>query len=423
MTTVRNCSLLIAFSCLSFFACDSDDTIAIDPVITPEIETPAQYTFERNGASTVSFSGQTTRIKMASELIDLMKDFDAMNKGNLLEFFRNDQQAPEDMYPYSDESLNTSTKSVKSKVAASQDFFSANSVESAEIKDQFEAWIVAQVDEVKPQEDIAAIAGTAGQIADGTSTRYVTGKGLEPNQLVNKGLIGALMVDQMLNNYLSTAVLDDAASGDGTNREKNDAGTVEEGKNYTAMEHKWDEAYGYLYGTSEDLSKPNATIGKDDDFLNKYMGRVEGDADFTGIAERVFNAFKLGRAAIVAKDYAVRDEQATIIRKAVSEIIAIRAVYYLQQAKASLTMETPDYGAAFHGLSEGYGFIYSLRFTRKSDSNAPYFVASEVDDLLKQLMEDGDNGLWDVKEATLDVISNAIADKFDFTVAQAGSTN
>ena len=43
--------------------------------------------------------------------------------------------------------------------------------------------------------------------------------GLEYNQLVNKGLIGALMVDQMLNNYLSAAVLDEA-----DNREQKQCG-------------------------------------------------------------------------------------------------------------------------------------------------------------------------------------------------------
>ena len=47
-----------------------------------------------------------------------------------------------------------------------------------------------------------------------------------------------------------------------------------------------------------------------DSFLNKYLSRVEGDSDFAGIAEEIYNAFKLGRAAIVAKDYTTRNVQA-----------------------------------------------------------------------------------------------------------------
>ncbi len=93
------------------------------------------------------------------------------------------------------------------------------------------------------------------------------------------------MVDQIVNNYVSTSVLDA-----GSNREDNDAGTVAEGKSYTNMEHKWDEAYGYAYGTAANTADPNLTIGADDNFLNKYIGRVEGDEDFAGIAAEIYNA-------------------------------------------------------------------------------------------------------------------------------------
>ncbi|MEL7340807.1 MAG: DUF4856 domain-containing protein, partial [Bacteroidota bacterium] len=332
-------------------ACDKTPEITID--------NPATYAFTRDGQSTVSFSGQTDRIKMGGELGSAMKDFDNSTAELLLEMYRNETASGEDASPFADASLNSSTKSIKSKVAASRDFFSTNTVDAAAIKADFETWINAQIDEVFPAQNELAAAGVPGQIADGSSTRYINAKGLEYDQAVVKGLIGALMADQMLNNYLGTAVLDE-----GTNREDNDAGTVAEGKSYTNMEHKWDEAYGYLYGTSADAASPNATIGADDAFLNKYVGRVEGDDDFAGIADEIYQAFKLGRAAIVAGDYETRDEQADIIREKVSEVIAIRAVYYLIQGKNGLEAATPDFGAAFHDLSEGYGFIYSLQFTR-----------------------------------------------------------
>ena len=187
------------------------------------------------------------------------------------------------------------------------------------------------------------------------------------------------------------------------------------------MEHKWDEAYGYLYGTAANPADPNATLGDDDSFLNKYIARVEADEDFMGIADDIYNAFKLGRAAIVAGDYKLRDEQAEIIREKVSAIIGIRAVYYLQQAKLALETAPVNQGGVFHDLSEAYGFIYSLQFTRKPNTDAPYFTGSQVDAFLTDLLDDGANGLWDVTPETLQILSEQIAAEFDFTIEQAGS--
>ena len=401
----------VAVSLITFSGCGNDD------MPTPAVETPASYSFARDGQTTVSFPGQTTRIQMATELVNAMKDFDNATAAGMLEMFRNATATGGDANPFASAALNGATKSVKSKVAASRDFFSANTVEAAKIRADFERWITAQVSEVFPNANTLASVGTAGQLADGAVARYVNAQGLEYDQAVGKSLIGALMLDQMLNHYLGKAVLDEA-----DNRADNDNGVLVDGQNYTAMEHKWDEAFGYLYGTSTDPENPNATIGLDDGFLNRYMGRVENDADFAGIAEDVLNAFKLGRAAIVAGDYSLRDAQAEIIRTRMSEIIAIRAVYYLIQGKSSLESANPDYGAAFHDLSEGYGFIYSLRFTRRPTTDEPFFTQPEVDGFIRDLMG-GTNGLWNVAPATLDNIANTIAAKFGFTVAEAGSTS
>ncbi len=387
-------------------ACSDDDTNQT------AIEEPSSYTFTRNGESTVSFGGQTTRIKMATEITAQLKE--PTTSLAVLDAMFDHEAGAED---FSDADLNASSKNVRSKTAASRDFFFVNVVEAAAVKEDFEGWMASQVSDVFPKWTDDAVAGQAGvlQEAGGGSKRYVNAKGLELNQAFAKGLIGALMTDQALNNYLGTAVLDEA-----DNIGNNDAGIVAEGKNYTTMEHKWDEAYGYLYGTSADPANPNATIGEDDGFLNKYIGRVEGDDDFKGIAADIFNAFKLGRAAIVAKEYTERDAQAAIIRQKISEIIAIRAVYYLQQAKTGLEAATVDQAAVFHDLSEGFGFIYSLQFTRHPDEAGPYFTRTQVQEMLNTLMG-GTNGLWDVTPTTLETLSAQIAAAFNFSVAQAGS--
>lgn len=393
---------LIATSCSN----DDDNTAPVDPVVTA----PATYGFDRNGSTTVSYGGQSTRIAMGEELISALKDA-TKTEEQLDGMFTNTGDN------FANADLNASSKSIRSKTAASADFFSANTTDATAIKAEFDSWIAAQVSDVYPNWSVDAAAGTAGKIqeAGGGSTRYVNAKGLEYNQAVNKSLIGALMTDQMLNNYLSVAVLDA-----GTNRADNDAGTVAEGKNYTTMEHKWDEAYGYLFGAAPDGANPLANIGSgegqsgDDSFLNKYLDRVNDDSDFAGIAQTIYDAFKLGRAAIVAKNYTVRDAQAEIIRENVSKVIAVRAVHYLQGGKNNLES---DKAAAFHDLSEGFGFIYSLQFTRQPNTDVPYFTKSEVDAFISQLMEG--NGFWDVSAGTLDLISQTIAAKFGFNVDQA----
>jgi len=382
--------LIIALIAIIFSGCKKN-----------KIETPATYSFERNGQSSVSFTGQTQRIAMAEALISELKN-PSKTAEELLEMFSNSAAT----------SMNESTKSIKSKVAASKDFFSTNPAESAKIKADFENWMQAQVSEVFLHSEALAAPGKAGQIVDGTSARYINSKGLEYNQAVNKGLIGALMVDQMLNNYLSATVLDEA-----DNRELNDAKTVTNGENYTAMEHNWDEAYGYLFGAASNTANPLENLGEDS-FLNKYLARVNDDSDFSNFAQDIYDAFKLGRAAIVEGDYKLRDEQANIIRDLISQVIAIRAVFYLQAGKNALPADgSNNYGSAFHDLSEGYGFIYSLRFTRKPNTNQPYFTKTEVDEFLSQLMIG--NGFWDANATTLNDISEKIAAKFSFTVAEA----
>jgi hypothetical protein len=393
--------VLTAVFAATFTSCDNDDEASI----TNNVIAPATYSFERNSESSVAYSGQTTRIKMADELAAALKD-DSLNEVSIDAMFAHVEGANN----FSDASLNASDKSARSKVAASTDFFAANSTDATAIKSEFDGFIAAQANDVFPFWNNTATAGVAGQLqeAGGGSVRYMGPKGLEYDQAFVKGLIGSLMVDQMLNNYLSTAVLD---AGD--YRVDNDNDLVATGKPYTDMEHKWDEAFGYLYGAEVDATSPVLNV---DQYLNKYLNRVESSPNFNGIAAIIYDAFKLGRAAIVAKNYDVRDQQADIIKEEVSNIIGIRAVYYLQVAQNFLAA---DKATAFHDLSEGYGFIYSLQFTRKAGTDQPYFSKSEVDAYLSELMTG--NGFWDVTPATLNRISDEISARFEFTTEQAGS--
>lgn len=388
-----------------FTSCSSDDDNNIIDGGEDQINVPANYEFEREGASTVSYGGQTTRISMAKELSDAFTDFDNLTADRLTNMFSNENT------PFSEGDLNSSTKSIKSKVAASNDYFSSNSTGSAAVKEDFESWMNAQFDEVLANKNVAAIAGVAGQIAQGDKTRYVSAKGLEYNQMYAKSLMGALLADQMLNNYLSPAVLDE-----GDNIVNNENGVTEEGKSYTTMEHKWDEAYGYLYGdTSIPTSNPMSVLDDNSDkFLFNYIRQVAADDDFENVAQATFDAFKKGRAAITVGNYEIRDAQADIIKENISLIFAVRAIHYFQAGKESIA--AGEMGAAFHELSEGLGFMYSIRFSQNPDDKEPYMSASDLETFKNELL-DG-NGFWSVSAEKLDEVSEAIANAYGISVSQ-----
>jgi len=187
-------------------------------------------------------------------------------------------------------------------------------------------------------------------------------------------MMGACLLDQTLNTYLSLTKLDG-----GLTRQNNTNRIFTPEKNYTDMEHFWDEAYGYIFGNDNVNVTP--AVYK---YWSSYINQVDVDPDFSYVKENILNAFIKGRAAITNKDYTTRDAQIAIIKKEMSKVVAVRAVYYMNEGKAKLAIA--DGKGAFHALSEGYGFIWSLRFTQNPDTKLPYFSKDEVKSLLDRLM-------------------------------------
>lgn len=393
----------LTIASLSIISCTNDDSTSEEPIANYTV--PATYTFERNSSTTVDFSGQSSRLLMLEEMGNVIKN--AATNGTIA-----DKTVLSNMYsnsnnPFSTTDLNTSGKQLKDKTAASKDYFElylggGSTSEKLSVQAFFESQLT-----LAQQASLGtnAAAGVAGAYLDGTSKRLFAPNGLEPQQILLKGMMGASFMDQIVNNYLSKNKLDE-----GSNKTNNSNKIVETGKTYTTMEHNWDEAYGYIYGV--DGTK----------FWSSYISQVNADADFNTLTADINLAFRKGRAAIVANDYATRDAQIAIIKAKLALVPAVRAVFYLQEGKGKLVT---DKGAkAFHALSEGYGFIISLRYTNNPATNAPYFTKSEVDAMLANMVS-GTNGLWDIDTlgAKLDAMSTQIAVKFGFTVAQAATVN
>ncbi|MGB2116338.1 MAG: DUF4856 domain-containing protein [Flavobacteriaceae bacterium] len=365
---------LISLTGLFLVSCSNDD----DNNNSNHIDVPETYKFERNGLTTVSYSGQTCRLTMASEIYDAFKDT-SKTVEDINNMFANGTGFSEELC----------SKNIRSKTASS-------ATASSTVKPLFDAFIEETVNDVFPRWNSPASNGNSGYIIESNGKkRYVNSKGLELDQAFVKGLIGGLCLDQITNNYLTVGKLDV-----GNNISDNDNEVLNGDNNYTTMEHYWDEGFGYLYGLEADQENPTYS-DNGDILLNKYAGKVNGsDADQVDMSS-VYDAFIAGRTAIVNNDYTKRDLEAAKIKLYLDKIIAIRAAYYLEAAAEIIANRDarPD---AFHDLSEGYGFVLSLQFT-------DFFTNAEVEVLLDQLLE-GD-GFWKVESSTLNTMAQQIRTK------------
>ena len=355
---------------------------------------PEEYSFTRGGVSTVYYTGQTARVGMATELKSAMNNT-AKTKDQIDTMFASGTG-------FTDSTLDASGKNVRGKTAASP-------VASATVKPLFDGWIEEFTNTVAPAvtAGTTAASGVAGSYteADGSRTVKVTAKGFELNQVFSKGLIGALQVDQIVNNYLSFSKLDGA-------REDNDAGIYgyknDQAENYiTKMEHYWDEGFGYLYGLDSQF-KPglgDPATGRDTANLNYYLNKVNSQTNEEGISDKIYNAFIAGRAAIVNKDYTERDKQAGIVSAEISKVVGYKAQSYLVDGAEDIT--NGDWADALHALSEAYGFILGLQFTKDSSGN-PYMTNDEVNDLLGRLSA-GDGGFWERTPEELTAMAAEVA--------------
>ena len=364
-----------------FISCDNNN----DP-ITISVTPPETYSFERGDQTTVSYGGQSSRLEMAGEL-SVWLNTPIKNKEELNNMFNNGTG-------FGNPGLAMSGKKLGNKTASS-------SQASSTVKPQFDALIQDVALNVFPNVMNDASEGNPGTYTDpdGGRTVIINGKGHEINQLFTKGLMGALVCDQIIWGYLTAGKLDA-----GTNKADNDAGIVVEGKNYTQMEHYWDEGFGYLYGLDTDIS--NSSIEGQDVLVSKYLKKVDGSS-LPGIAQEIYDAFKHGRAAIVAGAYDVRDEQAEIVKTKLSHIIGRKAADYLRSGAGKIN--DGKWADAHHALSEGWGLILRLQYTKNPTSGAPYYSNSEVNDMLTQI-----DNFWTVTPANLESIAAGIVSKFGF---------
>ena len=339
----------IALGILALVACKKEDPAPVpDTLCVPET-----YNFEN-----VSFSGQTNRQDMLSELATYLK---TANNGTT----EIDSTKVFNMFNGSDftkESLNTSGKNLASKT-------------SSVYLDLIKQHLAGAASTSKLNR--TASKGVAGTLTSTSRTIIVDANGFEYAQVVEKGLMSAVLLDQAINSYLANILLDDNV-------------TVKAGEG-TAMMHHWDEAYGYF---TSSLDFPNAATDK---FWSKYATTVNPIIDCNAI---IGTAFRTGRAAIVANKTDIVAEQRAIIIKEWQKIAAANAIGYLNKSKSKFT----DLPERMHALSECYGFLIGVQIS-----------GGDVASILSSF----EGGLYDLTENQLLDFSNTIATKFDLKSVQS----
>ena len=284
---------------------------------------PTTYSFtDASGNTTVNYSGQTERLNQLREMVVLMKSAIAssISADDLKAMFANTGGDGNGNFSF------TSAKQLKDKCFA---------VDQA----LFETWMdklaVASVSFSSQAAD-----GQAGVLTSGTSTYLFDENGREYLQFIEKGLMGAVFMNQALNVYFVEEInVDNTTAVDAVN-----------GKYYTEMEHHFDEAFGYFgVGIDFPTTIPNDFWGK---YCNNQNATLNSNAD-------MMSNFRKGRAAISNKYLTDRDKAIKAISKEWEEIAAFQAKKYLQDAISFFGNDDAKY---LHALSEAYAFSWNLRY-------------------------------------------------------------
>ncbi|WP_224995468.1 DUF4856 domain-containing protein [Cesiribacter sp. SM1] len=196
---------------------------------------------------------------------------------------------------------------------------------------------------------IETLSGNPAQVVD---TYLVTEKGIEPAEILAKGLVGSILYWQATAVYLG----EEKMNADNTK--------VTEGKG-TAMQYHWDQAFGY-FGVPNDFP---ATDGMAQDtayaknawFWGRYANQHASQLD---VRQDIMDAFISGRAAINRNDLIARNEAIATIREKWDLLAAANVVHSINATiKAKRENNT---GAYYHSWSESSAFAQALRYNPAS---------------------------------------------------------
>lgn len=256
---------------------------------------------------------------------------------------------------------------------------------------------------------VTAANGTAGIITTGDKRRHVSANGLEYAQILEKGMFGPLLYDQMVDDYLRPSQSGpDNAAGNNESASGSDYASLG-----TDRQHRWDEAFGYLGANPMTYPNETNTSTGDGDFMANYIFDFSDETEAAfgiHLAQEIMDSYVLGRAILKAGEGFGPTNETTNeaaleacrqdIKLYVEAGLTAAAFHYLNLAIADVTEDDK-----LHHLSKALGFIYSL-----SHNSEGRVTSAEAYDILEDLgWAENDNtltgvyaiNLWEVTDAQM----------------------
>src|SRR5690606_14383532 len=206
--TIKQLSIA-ALSILLITSCSKDDDAPTPTTSTngggggnPTYQIPSTYVFlDGSNQSTVNFDGQKQRLEMLSEMVVYMKTGNTV--GTTLSASQLKAMYANNAYTWADApglGMTGSTKQLKDKTAAGD----------IGVQAMFENYM----DSIAVHSSLnfsnsTETYGQAGVWTNGTKSYLMSGTGFEYGQIIEKGLMCAVFMNQMTVNYLGTLADDD----------------------------------------------------------------------------------------------------------------------------------------------------------------------------------------------------------------------
>ena len=334
---INNSKLLYFLSFMLMFTigCE-DEEVADNDSETTALETPAEFVFESRfeehaGESSVSYSGQVVRNLLVNDIkTQIGTDAGSGDATTLLSMMANDD--PNRMILTS-----TTPSSMQTKY---------HDISTSHLNDRLDA----VSDYILPGYEMNAGDAISAWVTDAVTNGKTNADGIRLDQMVQKTLWGAVAYWQGTSKYMSKIPNDDNTMSD-------------DGDPYTAMEHHWDESFGYFgaardYNTGYSDDNARKTTQNDSngdgsiDFKTEFnsgwgitaakrdlVDGVSVDYDFTGT---IMNAYLEGRTLIY--NQAPLDEilvQRDIILNTWEKVVAAVTIHYVNDVAADMAALYP----------------------------------------------------------------------------------
>ncbi len=326
----------LSFMLMFSVGCEDEEAADDHDDHTTIMETPTEYVFEsrfeeHEGESSVSYSGQVVRQLLVNDIkTQIGTDAGSGDATTLLSMMANDD---------ANRMILTSTtpSSMQTKY---------HDISTSHLNDRLDA--VSSY--VLPGYEMNAGDAIAGWVTDAVTNGKTNADGIRLDQMVQKTLWGAVAYWQGTSKYMSKIPNDDNTMSD-------------DGDPYTAMEHHWDESFGYFgaardYNTGYSDDNARKTTQNDSngdgsiDFKTEFnsgwgitaakrdlVDGVSVDYDFTGT---IMNAYLEGRTLIY--NQAPLDEilvQRDIILNTWEKVVAAVTIHYVNDVAADMAALYP----------------------------------------------------------------------------------